>query len=110
MPEAIDARAVQAAVAAVADRDQLRAVAERFALLAEPGRLALLAAMHAAGPIPVSDLAGACGISPTAVSQALRLLRASGVVSAERDGRVVRYRLRDQGVARLLDETLPRRA
>jgi DNA-binding transcriptional ArsR family regulator len=104
VPGAIDRSAAEAAQAAVADRDQLRRAAERFALLAEPGRLALLTALRAAGPIPVSDLALACGINPAAVSQMLRLLRASGVVSAAREGRGVRYALSDDSVAGLLDQ------
>jgi DNA-binding transcriptional ArsR family regulator len=37
------------------------------------------------------------------VSQVLRLLRASGTVTADKDGRVVRYRLIDPQVAALLD-------
>jgi DNA-binding transcriptional ArsR family regulator len=37
-----------------------------------------------------------------ATSQALRLLRAAGVVAGEREGRVVRYRVVDQEVAALL--------
>ncbi|MET8627587.1 metalloregulator ArsR/SmtB family transcription factor [Kitasatospora sp. NPDC004669] len=103
MPGAIDAEAVRAAAAAVADRERLRAAAERFALLAEPRRLALLTAMRAAGPIPVSDLAQACQVAPAAVSQTLRLLRASGVVVAVKQGRVVRYELRDAALEQILD-------
>jgi ArsR family transcriptional regulator, lead/cadmium/zinc/bismuth-responsive transcriptional repressor len=36
------------------------------------------------------------------VSQTLRYLRAAGVVTAERDGRVIRYQLADGPVAALL--------
>ncbi len=104
MPGAIDSTAVEAAAAAVSDRDQLRGAAERFALLADPGRLAVLVAVRAAGAIPVSDLALACGMNPPAVSQVLRLLRASGVVRPSRSGRIVRYALCDEDVARLLDD------
>ncbi|MFJ2867424.1 ArsR/SmtB family transcription factor [Kitasatospora sp. NPDC087314] len=68
-----------------------------------PGRLALLLAIRRAGPICVTDLALATGIRDTTVSQALRLLRATGTVSAARHGRTVRYRLDDPAVARLLD-------
>lgn len=106
MTGAIDAAAVRAASAAVADRGRLRDAAERFALLADPGRLAVLVAMRAAGAIPVSDLALACGVNPPAVSQILRLLRASGVVRATREGRIVRYELCDEAVGRLLDDAV----
>ncbi|MGF1425246.1 ArsR/SmtB family transcription factor [Kitasatospora sp. LaBMicrA B282] len=81
-------------------------MAAQLALLGEPGRLALLLAMRHAGPIPVSDLALVTGMRDTAVSQALRLLRDAGLVVAERDGRVMRYRLRGEHVGRLLDDLL----
>ena len=42
------------------------------------------------------------GLNDTTVAQALRYLRASEVVSAERDGRVIRYRLADGLIAALL--------
>ncbi|MCT2273869.1 ArsR/SmtB family transcription factor [Dietzia cinnamea] len=81
--------------------------AGRFDLLADPTRLGLLAHMHHAGPgvATVSDLAGAVGISRNAASQALRILREQGWVSATRDetdGRIVRYTLVDDTVHRIL--------
>ncbi|MGF1426729.1 ArsR/SmtB family transcription factor [Kitasatospora sp. LaBMicrA B282] len=99
----IDEHTVCAAVAGIGDPSDVRSWAARFALLAEPGRLAVLLAVHRAGPIAVSDLAIATGISETAVSQTLRILRTSGTVTAAKDGRVVRYRLADPAVAALLD-------
>ena len=50
----------------------------------------------------MTDLAVATGMNATAVSQALRLLRAAGMVAAHRDGRVIRYTLTDPTVAALL--------
>ena len=76
----------------------------RFALLADPTRLTLLLCIHHAGEICVSDLALAAGLKDTTTSQALRLLRAQGLVSARREGRVVRYRLDDETVHALLHE------
>ncbi|MEU6097299.1 metalloregulator ArsR/SmtB family transcription factor [Streptomyces sp. NPDC047079] len=100
---AIDEHTVCDAIAGIGDRRHVRAWAERFALLADPGRLSLLLAVHRAGPIAVSDLALATGIRDTSVSQALRLLRASGAVQAIKDGRIVRYSLRDPEIAGLLE-------
>jgi DNA-binding transcriptional ArsR family regulator len=98
----IDGHRVCDAIAAIGEPGHVRAWADRFSLLAEPGRLALLLALHHAGPIAVSDLAVATGMKDTAVSQALRLLRAAGVVAGEKDGRVVRYRVIDDDIAGLL--------
>jgi DNA-binding transcriptional ArsR family regulator len=75
----------------------------RFALLADPTRLTLLLCIHEVGEICVSDLALAAGLKDSTTSQALRLLRAQNLVSAHRDGRVVRYRLADPVVTDLLD-------
>ena len=75
----------------------------RFALLADPTRLTLLLCIHEVGEICVSDLALAAGLKDTTTRQALRLLRAQNLVSAHRDGRVVRYRLADPVVTDLLD-------
>jgi DNA-binding transcriptional ArsR family regulator len=76
--------------------------ARRFALLADPTRLALLTCIHAAGPISVSDLAAATGISDVTVSQTLRYLRAAQAVSTQRDGRVIRYQLASTPIEALL--------
>ena len=80
----------------------MRSRAAQFALLSDPTRLTVLTGIRAARPISVSDLAAATGITDTTVSQTLRYLRASGTVAAERDGRVVRYRLADSAIAALL--------
>lgn len=92
------------AVEALPDPDTMHAWVTRFALLADPTRLTLLLCIHHAGEICVSDLALAAGLKDTTTSQALRLLRAQGLVSARREGRVVRYRLDDETVHALLHE------
>jgi len=55
----------------------------------------------------VSDLAAATGLNDTTVSQALRHLRASRIVSPQRDGRVIRYLLADPRIGALLAPSPP---
>lgn len=98
----IDGHRVCDAIAAIGEPGHVRTWADRFSLLADPKRLALLLALHRTGPLAVSDLAIATGMNDPAVSQALRLLRAAGVVEGEKEGRVVRYRLVDEEVRGLL--------
>jgi DNA-binding transcriptional ArsR family regulator len=98
----IDEERVCQAIAALGDPEAVRIRAEQFAVLADPTRLALLTCISAAGPISVSDLAAATGLNDTTVSQALRHLRATQIVTAERDGRIIRYQLADGRVATLL--------
>lgn len=76
--------------------------AGRFDLLSDANRLRLLVCLHYAPDISVSDLAAAVGMSATAASQALRILRQQGWVASSKEGRIVRYRLADDTVHRLL--------
>ena len=71
--------------------------AEVLKTLASPRRLEILH-MLAGGPIEVGRLAKAIGASQPNVSQHLAVLRAAGIVEAERDRREVRYRLVDPDV------------
>lgn len=76
--------------------------ADVFGLLSDPGRLRLLVALLD-GELCVCDLAAVTGLSESAASHALRLLRAHRVVSVRRDGRRAFYRLDDAHVRMLLD-------
>jgi DNA-binding transcriptional ArsR family regulator len=98
----IDAERICQAIAALDRPEAIATRARQFAVLADPTRLTLLTAIRAAGPISVSDLAAATGINDATVSQTLRYLRASQAVIAERDGRIVRYRLASTPVTALL--------
>jgi ArsR family transcriptional regulator, lead/cadmium/zinc/bismuth-responsive transcriptional repressor len=89
----IDGERVCEAIAALGSAKTIEARARDFAVLGDPTRLTLLTCISAAGPISVSDLAAATGLNDTTVSQTLRYLRAAQAVTAERDGRVIRYRL-----------------
>lgn len=98
----IDGERVCQAVAALGPEADIQARAKMFAILGDPTRLTLLTCIRAAGPISVSDLAAATGLNDSTVSQTLRYLRAAEVVTAERDGRVIRYQLAGGPVVGLL--------
>ncbi len=87
----------------LADGAQLQRTAGVLGALGELNRLSILLALRHAGDLCVSDLAVAVGMSDSAVSHALRLLRAHGMVSAHREGRLVRYRVTGELTHRLLD-------
>jgi DNA-binding transcriptional ArsR family regulator len=103
----IDPERVAAAVDGLGDRAVIDEWAQRFSVVADPSRLALLVSIHYAREISVTDLAAVTGMTDTAVSQALRLLRAHGLVTTRRDGRVVRYRLADATVHELIHRVRP---
>jgi DNA-binding transcriptional ArsR family regulator len=85
--------------------EELARVSSVFKLLGDPTRARLLYALLEVGELCVCDLAAATASTETTVSQALRLLRASGVVAGRREGRNVFYRLSDAHVRLLLDVT-----
>ena len=62
----------------------------------------ILALAH--GELCVSDLSGVVGLSESAVSHQLRLLRSLRIVRARRAGRQVYYQLDDAHIRTLLDQ------
>jgi ArsR family transcriptional regulator, nickel/cobalt-responsive transcriptional repressor len=83
---------------------EARAIAETIGALSNPPRVALLYALREGGEAPVGELAERAGVTPSAASQQLRILRHLRLVVARREGRSVLYSLHDDHVAALLDE------
>src|SRR5215212_1356550 len=81
--------------------DEADELAETLKALASSGRLRLLNELLA-GEQPVERLAAAAGLSMSATSHHLRLLRSLRLVRARRDGRHVYYALHDHHLADLL--------
>ncbi|KQU67680.1 ArsR family transcriptional regulator [Phycicoccus sp. Root101] len=96
---------VQMVLDATLPTNDLARAAGMFKLLGDQTRSRLLYALLEAGELCVCDLAAATGTQEATVSQSLRMLRASGVVSGRRQGRLVFYRLADGHVRMLLDLT-----
>ena len=99
----VDPERVEATRERLIDPDEARDLADSFKLLGEPNRLRILYALLEAGELCVCDLAATVGITETAVSHAMRLLRGAGIVRSRRDGRMIYYRLDDAHVRLLLD-------
>lgn len=96
--EMVDAAAVRAAVARQAPDDDLERLAETFQVLASPTRLRLIEAL-AGGEMCVCDLAAVAGVSQSAVSHHLRMMRALRLVRYRKDRRMAYYRLDDDHIA-----------
>ena len=79
----------------------VEAIAETFRVLGDPTRVRILDAL-AAGELCVCDIAALVGISESAVSHQLRLLRGMRLVRPRRAGRQVFYTLDDQHIVELL--------
>ncbi|MBT2211480.1 MULTISPECIES: ArsR/SmtB family transcription factor [Actinomadura] len=102
----IDAEKVSVVRASLPETDTITELAQVFGLLADPGRLRVITALLEGGEMCVCDIAASCGHSESAVSHALRLLRANRVVRVRRAGRMAYYRLDDSHVRMLLDLAL----
>lgn len=75
-----------------------------FKTLSDPTRLRLLLAMHYRGPAEatVSELADSAGVRVATASASLVSMADASVIEPVREGRVVRYRLVDDRVHKLL--------
>ncbi len=85
------------------DLGEAARVAELFRLMGDPTRVGILYALREAGELCVRDLSLLVGMSETAVSHALRLLRTARIVRRRRASRMAFYSLDDAHVSNLLD-------
>lgn len=92
-----------ASVARRPDERLSRRLADTFHVLADPGRLRLILALLETDELCVRDLSAATGLSQTACSHNLRLLRSSRLVRNRKQGRNVYYSLDDAHIRVLLD-------
>ncbi|MBA3875871.1 MAG: transcriptional regulator [Anaerolinea sp.] len=81
-------------------------VGDLFGLLADPTRARILHALTLTEELCVCDLALLLGLSVSALSHQLRLLRDRDAVARRKVGRIVYYRLADDHVRRLLTDAL----
>lgn len=82
-------------------RDILDAAGELLRALAAPVRIAIVLQLRESHRC-VHELVDALGVPQPLVSQHLRILKAAGVVTGERSGREVLYRLADHHLAHIV--------
>jgi ArsR family transcriptional regulator, lead/cadmium/zinc/bismuth-responsive transcriptional repressor len=80
-------------------------LAETFKVLGDPTRVRMLDAL-ARGDVAVCDLAELLGLTQSAVSHQLRLLRSMRLVRSRRDGRHILYTVDDSHIAGLFEQGL----
>lgn len=101
----VDSEAVRRVLEHPLDNDLTAQVAEIFKALADPTRVRILHALSHA-ELCVGDLAAVLGMTESAVSHQLRLLRSLRVVRARREGKLIFYALDDEHVTRLFQLSL----
>ena len=87
------------------DAHTIEGLTEIFRVLGDPTRVRILDAL-AKAELCVGDLAAQLGLTESAVSHQLRLLRNARVVRARRDGRMIFYALDDMHVLALFEQGL----
>src|SRR5687767_6608261 len=85
--------------------DAVQGLADTFSALGDPTRVRILDALSH-GELCVCDLAAVLGLSQSAVSHQLRLLRGIRLVKPRREGRIVFYSLDDQHIMAIFKQTL----
>jgi ArsR family transcriptional regulator, lead/cadmium/zinc/bismuth-responsive transcriptional repressor len=95
--------AVQKARAQQPPATDLRQLVDLLGVLADPTRLRIVAALNSV-ELCVCDLSATIGISESAVSHQLRLMRDLKIVRTRRDGRRVFYSLDDDHVTSIFSQ------
>jgi DNA-binding transcriptional ArsR family regulator len=87
------------------DAASVEGLTEIFRVLGDPTRVRILDTLSRA-ELCVGDLAGAVGLTESAVSHQLRLLRSARLVRSRRAGRMIFYALDDRHVLTLFRQGL----
>lgn len=83
--------------------EHVQSVADIFRVLGDPGRVKILDTLGD-GELCVNDLAAHIGMTESAVSHQLRLLRTMRLVRVRREGRLAFYAVDDHHILELLKQ------
>lgn len=92
----------QAAGAALPPDDTLYDLAMLFKMFGDPTRVKILSCLQLRD-MYVGELAGMLGMSDSAVSHQLRVLRSAKLVKGTKEGKEVKYSLDDDHVTKILE-------
>ena len=102
---AVDADRVQRARTALPTENETGRLAETFKIMGDPTRLKILMALSGE-ELCVCDLSALLGISESATSHQLRLLRTLRLVRNRKEGKMVYYALDDEHILDLIQQGL----
>ena len=90
----------------IPEEELLLDVADFFDALGNPTRLKILLTLMEAGELCTCDLSAITGLSVSAISHQLRILKDRKIVSYRKDGKNVFYRLDDEHIGEILNVAL----
>lgn len=83
------------------DDISVKRIARFFALLSDPSRVKLLSALTIS-PLCVTDIADILKMNQTTVSHQLRMLRDMDIVTCERQGKILKYKIANPKINEIL--------
>ena len=101
----IDAASVRAARTDMPGDRMVKALAETFRALSDPTRVRIISVLTGQ-ELCVFDLSRMLGITGSAVSHQLRLLRGQRLVKYRKEGKVAYYSLDDDHIRNLMEECI----
>lgn len=102
---AIDEEKVKAVTKLMPKEKEVERTAETFKILGDPTRLKIVLALIKE-ELCVCDLSALIGVSVSAISHQLRLLRGMRLVKYHKDGKMVFYSIDDEHIENIISETL----
>ncbi len=102
---AIDKEKVKAVTKLMPTETEVERTAETFKILGDPTRLKIVLALIKE-ELCVCDLSALVGVSVSAISHQLRLLRGMRLVKHHKDGKMVYYSIDDEHIENIISETL----
>ena len=102
---AIDEKKVKAVTKLMPKDLEVERTAETFKILGDPTRLKIVLALMKE-ELCVCDLSALIGVSVSAISHQLRLLRNMRIVKNRKDGKMVYYSIDDLHIENIISETL----
>jgi DNA-binding transcriptional ArsR family regulator len=90
--------------ALIGKSENIEQAAVAMQAMAHPMRIKILC-MLSSGELPVQEIVDAVGTTQSNVSQHLGILKASGMISAQRDATRVLYRIKDKRILRMITLT-----
>lgn len=102
---AIDEEKVKAVAKALPDDTEIDDLTNTFKILSDQTRLKIVLAL-AKEELCVCDLSALIGVSVSAISHQLRLLRNMRIVKNRKEGKMVYYSIDDSHIDNIISETL----
>lgn len=86
--------------------EQMAGIAELFKVFGDFTRVRILSYLFATESVCVSDLAEKLGMTASAISHQLKILKQSKLVKSRRDGKQIYYSLADEHITLILEKAI----